>query len=124
MHPTCTAYSPGHNVHFVQAGLRHRQPGEIKKFDALAHDGNWLTVEMDGEIHRIWNHDPEKVREIYDAAVALRATPYTPHIPLYWTSVRLITVRAGRSNLLMYAGWDGPTECSQHETTTFLDRES
>ena len=115
MHPTCTAYSPGHNVHFVQAGLRHRQPGEIKKFDALAHDGNWLTVEMDGEIHRIWNHD---------AAVALRATPYTGHVPLYWTSVRLITVRAGKSNLLMYAGWDGPTECSQHETTTFLDRES
>jgi hypothetical protein len=111
----CTGYSPGHAVHWIQAGLTLKIPGEIKKVCVLGHDEHWLTFEMDGEVHRVWNHDPGQVGRFHDAAVDLQTTPHTRCAPLFFTSVKLLRIPVGNNAMDLYPSWDGPTDCSRRE---------
>lgn len=110
---TCTSYAPGHLVHFIQIKLAHQKPGELKKVCVLGHDGHWLTFEMDGALHRVWNHDPEVIRAFHDEAVALQSNPDVATAPLYFTSVKLLSV-CHRREVRLYADPEGPSECTHH----------
>lgn len=102
----CQRYTPGHRVHAIQALRKYNMPGEIKRVSVLGYEGNWLTFEMDGAVHRVWNHDPERVREYHDAALT------NPRTALYYTSVGVLSVRSGEAYPQMYPKWDGPDECA------------
>ena len=106
----CTSYAPGHSVHYIQAGLTARRPGEIKQIHVLGYEGNWLIYELDGAVHRVWNHDPEVVRELHDRAVAGQSSN-TGEIALYFTSVKLLRIGRGGWTVDLYGDPDGPSEC-------------
>lgn len=108
-HP-CTNYRAGHAVHWIQARLTMKKPGEIKQVCVLGQDGHWLIFEMDGELHRVWNHEPDQVRRFHDAAVELQAIQTTGDRPLFFTSVKLLRLPIGGVPDL-YPSWDGPSEC-------------
>ena len=111
----CESYTTGHAVHWIQAGLTMKKPGEIKKVCVLGHDGHWLTFEMDEEVHRVWNHEPGQVRRFHDAAIRLQSSPNTGCVPLFFTSVRLLRIPVGSDAMDLYPSWDGPTDCSRRE---------
>ena len=59
----CGAYTPGHDVHFIQA----RQSRE----SGMGEPANVRSVDDDGTIHFAdgsirWNHDPDRLRAILD----------------------------------------------------------
>lgn len=116
----CTSFARGHNVHYIQANLAHKRPGEIKKVCVLGHDGHWLTFEMDGHIHRMWNHDPAQVRAFHNQAVALQSIPHTASCPLYFTSVNLMIARHDET-VMLYADPEGPTDCDDRPNVFFLN---
>lgn len=112
----CQHYTPGHSVHHIQAMSKYHRPGEIKKVSVLGHEGNWLTFEMDGALYRVWNHDPERIREFHDAAIALQNLPHrTLESALYYTSVRVMSVRSEGRIHNLYPRWDGADDsgCSE-----------
>lgn len=112
MHNRCTNYRPGHAVHWIQAGLSWKKPGEIKQITVLGQDGHWLIFEMDEQIHRVWNHDPEQLREFHDAAVKLQAIENTADVPALYTSVNLLRVPGPGGIQPIYPSWDGPSGCT------------
>lgn len=112
MNHRCTSYRAGHAVHWIQAGLALKKPGEIKQITVLGRDGHWLIFEMDEHIHRVWNHDPEHLREFHDAAVRLQATENTADVPVLYTSVNLLRVPVPRDVRPIYPSWDGPSGCT------------
>lgn len=62
----CGYYLPGHDVHWIQAKVSARsdapapQPGHLLEVRA---DG-LLIVESSGGLHRLWNHDPERLERL------------------------------------------------------------
>lgn len=116
----CTSYARGHNVHYIQARLSCTRPGEIKKICVLGHDEHWLTFEMDGAVHRMWNHDPEQVRAFHEQAIALQSSPHSSGCPVFYTSVNLLRVHY-KEMVLLYADPEGPTECTDHPNVRYLD---
>mgnify|MGYP007098875149 CR=1 FL=1 len=106
----CQRYTPGHRVHAIQALRKYDMPGEIKRVSVLGHEGNWLTFEMDGAVHRVWNHDPERVREYHDAALTNPRTALC-EIALYFTSVKLLRIGRGGWTVDLYGDPAGPSEC-------------
>jgi hypothetical protein len=82
-HTTCALYTPGHQVHFIQAKLSWE--GDPLKYRSgtlvSVGDGGWIriTVEVDGAEVCVWNHEPIRARHRIEAAggiVVLRE----PHI--------------------------------------------
>jgi hypothetical protein len=69
----CGLYRPGHDVHYIQARLaarnepdpktgekRERVPGHLLE---VRSDG-LIVIEAAGGIHRVWNHDPERLERL------------------------------------------------------------
>jgi hypothetical protein len=72
-HTKCALYTPGHQVHFIQAKLswegdplKHRSGTLV----SIENDG-WITVEVAGEQVRVWNHEPARARRRIEAAGGL-----------------------------------------------------
>lgn len=114
MNHRCTNYRPGHAVHWIQAGLTRKKPGEIKQIWVLGREEHWLLFGMDGDVHRVWNHDPEKIRLFHDAALRLQATENIVDRPLLFTSVSLLRIPDNTTPDL-YPSWDGPSECTYRQ---------
>jgi len=85
-HTTCALYTPGHQVHFIQARLSaeddpvHRRMGKLLALD----DNGWITVDVDGELLRFWNHDPGRARACFatssgNVVLASRGLLHAPH---------------------------------------------
>lgn len=60
----CGSYRPGHEPHYIQV-LRGRagtstplRPGRLLE----VHDDGILVVEVEGEMLRLWNHEPTRLR--------------------------------------------------------------
>lgn len=66
---SCTSYSPGHNVHFIQARHCWENPSEVAAVELIAIHGHWFDVLIGGRRHRGWNHDAAHVREFFAAGV-------------------------------------------------------
>ncbi len=59
----CPLYLPGHNVHFIQFRLTWNEPQHDPipaKLLEVRDDGE-LTLDVDGELRRYWNHSPDDV---------------------------------------------------------------
>ena len=59
----CPLYLPGHNVHWIQARLTWNEPQHDPipaTLLAVETDGEF-TVEVDGEVRRYWNHEPQRL---------------------------------------------------------------
>ena len=72
----CPLYFPGHNVHYIQFRLTWNEPQHDPIPATLldVQDDGELTVEVDGELRRYWNHDPERATRAmtrYDGAFEL-----------------------------------------------------
>lgn len=72
-HTKCALYTPGHQVHFIQAKLSWE--GDPLKYRSgtlvsVEEDG-WITVEVDGEQVRVWNHEPARARHRIEASGGL-----------------------------------------------------
>src|SRR5437764_6802326 len=67
-HAVCALYTPGHQTHFIQAKLAARvDPAEYRRGTLLSvGDDGWITVEVDGELCRFWNHHPAWVRGCFE----------------------------------------------------------
>jgi hypothetical protein len=89
-------------VHFIQAKLAWERPAEQRAGRAVSFgDSGWVTVELDGERRRLWNHEPPRLRAALEAAsgkvvVTPRSLLYVPH-------------PKGRSCFCVST--DGPTAC-------------
>jgi hypothetical protein len=63
---TCGRYTPGHDVHWIQWSLSRRdalnRPSR-GRFLGASHDGT-LTIEVDGEVILLWNHDPDRLLDV------------------------------------------------------------
>jgi hypothetical protein len=80
-HTRCAMYTPGHQVHFIQAKLSWE--GDPLKYRSgtlvSVEDDGWITVEVDGAEVCVWNHEPARARhriEAADGLVVLRE----PHV--------------------------------------------
>jgi hypothetical protein len=66
-HTDCALYRPGHRTHLIQAKLaRDGDPNEYRHGTVISvqHDG-WITVDVDGNAVRFWNHAPAWVRSCF-----------------------------------------------------------
>lgn len=100
---------PGHRTHLVQAQLA-RDDGPAKYRNGtlveVADDG-WITVDVDGELLRFWNHDPTWVRRCFEESGGKVGLPgwhllHAPH-------------GDGRRACICVAD-DGPTPCTPPPT--------
>jgi hypothetical protein len=80
-HAKCALYTPGHQVHLIQAKLSWE--GDPLKYRSgtlvSVDDDGRITVEVDGAEVCVWNHEPARARHRIEAAgglVVLRE----PHI--------------------------------------------
>lgn len=70
---SCTSYSPGHNIHFIQVKLASQQPTEERSVQLIGIEGRWFDVRVDGEPCRGWHHSARAVQEFFDTAHLHRA---------------------------------------------------
>jgi hypothetical protein len=64
----CALYTPGHQTHLIQAKLaRDDDPANYRHgtLVSVRSDG-WITLDVDGERLRFWNHDPQWVRRCFE----------------------------------------------------------
>ncbi len=60
----CSSYLPGHNPHYIQAVKAHQDPDNPPipcTIINVANNGT-VTVKANGTIHRLWNHEPARLR--------------------------------------------------------------
>jgi hypothetical protein len=64
IHTYCALYTPGHKTHLIQAKLaRDGDPARYRHGTVVSvQDDGWITVDVDDELLRFWNHDPAWVR--------------------------------------------------------------
>ena len=69
-HSVCALYKPGHRVHFIQAKLGWEGNRTEYRTGTLfsVEDDGWITVEVDGDVLRFWNHEPERARICFEQA--------------------------------------------------------
>jgi len=63
---TCGLYSPGHDVHWIQwrlASRDRRNRPSSGRFVGASDNGD-LTIEVDGEVILLWNHDPGRLLDV------------------------------------------------------------
>ena len=73
---SCALYTPGHQVHFIQARLAwEADPANYRNATLVSvEDDGWITVQLDGEALRFWTHDPARVSQ------ALKGSLRTPTV--------------------------------------------
>jgi len=62
----CGLYLPGHDVHWIQglhSGRDDENPPEQGRLLGASEDGT-LRVQVDGEVRRLWNHDPGRLARL------------------------------------------------------------
>src|SRR5579872_1480249 len=76
-HDSCALYTPGHQVHFIQARLAwETDPANYRNGTLVSvEDDGWITVEVDGEVLRFWTHDPARARECFEASAGRVGLP-------------------------------------------------
>jgi hypothetical protein len=69
-HTICALYKPGHRPHFIQAKLSWQgDPAKYRSGTLVSvDDDGWITVEVDGETVRVWNHDPVRARHLIESS--------------------------------------------------------
>jgi hypothetical protein len=69
----CGLYSPGHDVHWIQAKLSARAAADpsASRAGMWAHGhllevcrNGFLSIEVDGRVRRLWNHDPDRLEQV------------------------------------------------------------
>jgi hypothetical protein len=82
----CGLYLPGHDVHWIQAKVSAKPdaippaPGHLLE---VKPDG-LLIVESYGRLHRLWNHDPDRLERLVNANDGV--VSYQPGFSLLRTS--------------------------------------
>lgn len=104
-HTRCALYTPGHRTHLIQANLaRNADPAKYRHGTVVSvRDDGWITVEMDGEKLRLWNHGPVWVRHCLEEA------GWQVGLPGYGL-LHAGSARGGRYCICVSA--DGPTPCA------------
>lgn len=70
---SCTSYSPGHNIHFIQVKLASQRPTEARSVQLIGIEGQWFDVLIDGGPCRGWHHSAKAVQQFFDTAHLHRA---------------------------------------------------
>lgn len=72
-HTKCALYTPGHQVHFIQAKLSWEgDPLKYRNGTLVSiEDDGWITVEVDEAEVCVWNHEPARARYRIEAAGGL-----------------------------------------------------
>ncbi len=65
---TCGSYHPGHDPHYIQHRLCRDETdptdaARLVEIRSIADDG-WIEFELDGEVHRRWNHRSGRLQRI------------------------------------------------------------
>jgi hypothetical protein len=104
-HRRCALYTPGHQTHLIQAKLaRDDDPAKYRHGVVVAvQDDGWSTLDVDGELLRFWNHDPQWVRRCFEEA------GWQVGLPGYGL-LHARSARGGRYCICVSA--DGPTPCA------------
>ncbi|MFM7509529.1 MAG: hypothetical protein ACKO5A_08275 [Actinomycetota bacterium] len=74
---SCGSYIAGHDPHVIQIRLccQETKPEDVARLVEILSidDSGWIRFRLDGEVHRRWNHQSERLRQILavnpDAAV-------------------------------------------------------
>lgn len=105
----CALYKPGHQPHFIQAKLAWQDdPAKYRHGTVVSVlDDGWITVDVDGELLRLWNHEPARARACFKQADGRVGLPghsllHAPH-------------REGRKYCFSVSD-DGPTPCAPPST--------
>ncbi len=108
-HSICDLYKPGHQPHFIQAKLAsENDPAKYRNGTLMSvEDDGWITVEVDGELLRFWNHEPTRARACFKQAGGRVGLPgysllHAPH-------------KEGRRYCFSVSE-DGPTPCAPPST--------
>jgi hypothetical protein len=104
-HSVCALYKPGHQVHFIQAKLGWEgDPAKYRNGTLLSvQDDGWITVGVEGEVLRFWNHEPERARRCFEESGGRVGLP--GHALLHAAS------NTG-GNYCFCVSTDGPTPCA------------
>ena len=105
----CAVYTPGHQPHLIQTKLaRDDDPAKYRHGTVVSVLGDgWITVDLDGEVLRFWNHDPAWVRLCFRESSGQVGLPgwdllHAPH-------------EDGRRACICVSD-DGPTDCAPPST--------
>ena len=103
-HSVCALYKPGHQVHFIQAKLGWEQDPANRRTGTLisVQDDGWISVDVDGEVLRFWNHAPARARKCFQESGGRVGLP--GHCLLH------APTEAG--NHCFCVSTDGPTPCA------------
>lgn len=104
----CALYTPGHRTHLIQAKLaRDADPATYRHGTVISvqHDG-WITVDVDGNAVRFWNHDPARVRGCF------RESGGNVGLPGYG----LLHARHTHGRYCISVSHDGPMPCAPPST--------
>lgn len=107
-HSTCALYTPGHQVHIIQAKLARDEPDGYHTGTVVSvEDDGWITVELGGETSRFWSHDPAWARHCFDES--------SGHVGLPgWSLLHARSANGGRYCICVST--DGPTPCAPPST--------
>lgn len=107
-HSTCALYTPGHQVHFIQAKLAREEPEGYRTGTIVSvQDDGWVTVELDCQTRRFWNHDPSWVRRCIEESGGHVGLPG-------WGLLHAPSANGGRYCICVSD--DGPTPCAPLST--------
>src|SRR5450759_3371914 len=105
----CALYTPGHRTHLIQANLaRDDDPAKYRHGTVVSvqNDG-WITLDVDGEALRFWNHDPAWVRRCFEESDGQVGLPG-------WNLLHAPSASGGRYCICL-ADY-GPTRCAPPST--------
>jgi hypothetical protein len=62
----CGAYTAGHDAHWIQAihGAHDHDNPAVNGLLIDVHDNGTLVVDVDGAVHRLWHHQPERLKQL------------------------------------------------------------
>jgi hypothetical protein len=103
-HSACALYKPGHQVHFIQAKLGWEQDPANRRTGTLisVQDDGWISVDVDGEVLRFWNHAPARARACFQESGGRVGLP--GHC--------LLHAPTETGNYCFCVSTDGPTPCA------------
>lgn len=106
----CALYTPGHRTHLIQAKLARDAEASTYRHGTVVsvqHHG-WITVDVDGELLRFWNHDPAWVRGCFEESGGRVGLPG-------WN---LLHARHARGRYCICVSAGGPTPCAPPSTAS------
>jgi len=76
---TCALYTRGHQVHYIQARLgweaEARAARPVKGTVVSVSKDGWITVDVGGELRRVWNHDAAWARAVIERSGGMVGLP-------------------------------------------------